>query len=159
VPDGGGEGITSDGIAGFGRIRTHMKKWVVIAAGLVGTWLVVDTGRELVANETIQYFASEPQRLLYVAVLAIAGGFAALGFARLTPRAQQQIKLFAWGAAATNLTVLVGYFAIRGASLASQIVKSDNGASVGLLLLFLSGTAAYLWFEFYQAFKTPKGVG
>lgn len=71
-----------------------MKQWsIIIAAALVATWLVVDTVREFFANETIQYFSSEPHRLLYVASIAIAGGFAALGFTRLSPRAETRLMI------------------------------------------------------------------
>jgi hypothetical protein len=132
-----------------------MKKWsIIIAAALLATWLVVDTVREFFANETIQYFSSEPHRLLYVVAIAIVGGFAALGFTRLSPRAQRHVRVFAWGAAATTLTAFVGYFVFRLASLLSLVVESDGSAWVVLALLLFSGIAAYLWFEFYRAWKT-----
>jgi hypothetical protein len=132
-----------------------MKKWsVIIAAALVATWLVADTVREFFANETIHYLSSEPHRLLYVAAIAIVGGFAALGFARLSPRTQRHVRVFAWGAAASTLTVFVGYFAFRLASLSSLVVESGGSAWVVLALLLFSIIAAYLWFEFYRAWKT-----
>ena len=114
-------------LSSLGHIRTRMKKWsIIIAAALFATWLVVDTVREFFANETIQYFSSEPRRLLYVAAMAIVGGFAALGFSRLSPRTQRDVKVFAWGAAASTLTVFVGYFAVRLASLFSLVVESGG---------------------------------
>jgi len=132
-----------------------MKRWsIIIAAALVAAWLVVDTVREFFANETIQYFSSQPHRLFYIAAIAIAGGFAALGFSRLSPRTQRQVRVFAWGAAASTLTAFVGYFAFRLASLSSLVVKSGGTGWVLLALLLFSGIAAYLWFEFYRALKT-----
>jgi len=132
-----------------------MKRWsIIIAAALVAAWLVVDTVREFFANETIQYFSSQPHRLFYIAAIAIAGGFAALGFSRLSPRTQRQVRVFAWGAAASTLTAFVGYFAFRLASLTSLVVESDGTGWVLLALLLFSGIAAYLWFEFYRALKT-----
>ena len=104
-----------------------MKKWsIIIVAALVATWLVVDTVREFFANETIHYFSSEPHRLLYVAAIAIAGGFAALGFTRLSPRAQRHVRVFAWGAAASTLTAFVGYFVFCLASLSSLVIESGG---------------------------------
>jgi hypothetical protein len=132
-----------------------MKKWsIIIAAALVATWLVVDTVREFFANETIHYFSSEPHRLLYVAAIAIAGGFAALGFTRLSPPAQRHIRLFAWGAAASTLTAFVGYFVFRLVSISSLVVESGGSAWVVLALLLYSAIVAYLWFECYRAWKT-----
>jgi len=132
-----------------------MKRWsIIIAAALVAAWLVVDTVREFFANETIQYFSSQPHRLFYIAAIAIAGGFAALGFSRLSPRTQRHVRVFAWGAAASTLTAFVGYFAFRLASLTSLVVESDGTGWVLLALLLFSGIAAYLWFEFYRALKT-----
>ena len=134
-----------------------MKKWsIIIAAALIATWMVVDTVREFFANETIQYFSSEPHRLLYVAAIAIAGGFAALGFSRLSARTQLHVRVFAWGAAASTLTAFVGYFAFRFASLSSFIVESGGSPGVlGVLLVLLlfSAMAVYLWLEFYRARK------
>jgi hypothetical protein len=132
-----------------------MKRWsIIVAAALIVIWLVVDTVREFFANETIQYFSSEPHRLLYVAAIAVAGGFVALGFSRLSPRTQRQIRVFAWGAAASTLTMFIGYFAFRLASLSSLVVESGGSAWVLLALLLFSGIAAYLWFECYRAWKT-----
>jgi H+/Cl- antiporter ClcA len=132
-----------------------MKKWsIIIAAALVATWLLVDMVHEFFANETIQYFSSEPHRLLYVAAIGIVGGFAALGFARLSPRAQRRVRIFAWGAAASILTTFVGYFAFRLASLSPLVVESGGSAWVVLALLLFSAIAAYLWFEFCRTLKT-----
>src|ERR1043166_6783120 len=102
------------------HIRTRMKRWsIIVAAALVATWLVVDLVREFFANDTIQYFASQPHRLLYVVAVAVAGGFVALGFSRLSPHTQRHVRVFAWGAAASTLTAFLGYFAFRLASLSS----------------------------------------
>src|SRR5882672_12867249 len=127
---------------------------LIIATALVAAWLVVDTVREFFANETIQYFSSEPHRLLYVAAIAIIGGFAALGFYRLSPRTQRHVRVFVWGAAASTLTAFVAYFAFRLASLSSLVVESGGSAWGVVALLLFSAIAAYLWFEFYRAWKT-----
>jgi len=135
-----------------------MKRWgIIIAAALVAAWLVVDAVRDFFANDTIQYFASHPYRLLYVGAIAIFGGLVALGFSRLSVRTQLHLKAVAWGAAASSLTAYIGYFAFCLASLASVVVQSgDTRSFLSLLLalLLFSGIAGYLWFECYRAWKT-----
>ena len=134
-----------------------MKKWSTISAtALVAIWLVVDTVREFFANDTVQYFSSEPHRLLYVAVIAIAGGVVAVVFNRLPRPAQCQLKLFAWGAAATTLTAFISYMVFSLVPLSTLIIESADSAWVVLVPLLLSVTAAFLWFEFYRAWNTRK---
>jgi hypothetical protein len=130
------------------------RRSIILGAVVVGAWIVVDTVREFLANETLEYFATKPVRLLHVAAIAIVGGLAALGFARLSPSTQRQVRVFAWGAAASALTLFVVWFAFRLALLASLVVES-GGSVWGLLawLLFVA-VAAYLWFEFYRAMKS-----
>ena len=139
----------------LGHVRAHMKRWSIItAATLAASWLVVDTVREFFANQTIDYFSSEPHRLFYVAAIAIAGGFAALGFTRLSPRAQRQVRIFAWGAAASTLTASAGYLAFCFFSLSSFIAEAGSTVWILFVPLIFAGMAAYLWFEFYRALKT-----
>ena len=131
-----------------------MKKWgAIIAAALVAAWLAVDTLREFFANETIQYFSTQPHRLLYVAAIAIAGGAVALVFGRLPREAQRRVRLFAWGAAASTLTAFLGYMLFSLASLSFLVAESGGTAWVLLALSLFSAIAAYLWFEFYRAWK------
>ena len=132
-----------------------MKRWsLIITPTLVATWLVADTVREFFANETIHYFSSEPYRLLYVAAFAIAGGLAALGFTRLSPRAQRHVRVFAWGAAASTMTAIAGYFARCFFSLSSFITESGSTVWILFVPMIFTSIAAYLWFEFYRAWKT-----
>ena len=138
-----------------------MKKWsIIIAAALVATWMVVDMVREFFANDTIQYFSSEPHRLIYVALIGLAGGLVALAFDSLSPhispQIQRRVRLFAWGAAASTLTTSVAYIIFCLAPLSSFLIESGNTPwlLLALVLLLLSGIASYLWFEFYRAWTT-----
>ena len=132
-----------------------MKRWsIILAAALVAAWMVVDTVHEFFANETMQYFSSEPHRLFYIVGIAVVGGLVALGFERLSPRTQRHVRVFAWGAAASTLTAFAGYFAFWSISLSSFIAESGGTFPVLLVPLAFSGIAAYLWFEFYRALKT-----
>ena len=132
-----------------------MRKWIIIiAAAFVTAWFVMDTVREFIGNETIQYFSSQPRRLLYVAGIAVASGFMALAFDRLSREAQRRVRLFACGAAASVLTTFVGCMVFCLASLPTLIMESVSSAWVVLAVLLFSAIAAYLWFEFYRAWKT-----
>jgi hypothetical protein len=75
--------------------RTRMKKWsLILATALTGAWCVSLISDFSVA---VQYFSSEPRRLLYVVGLAVAGGLAFLIFAQLSHQAQRRCRLFAGG--------------------------------------------------------------
>ena len=131
----------------------RMKRWsIIIAAALVAVWLVASTVRD--SFEAIHYFSSQPHELLYVAAIAIAGGLAALAFDRLSPRRKRHVRVFAWGAAASTLTAIAGYFAFCFFSLSSFIAESASTVWILFVPLIFAGIAAYLWFEFYRALKT-----
>jgi hypothetical protein len=136
----------------------RMRKWSVIAAVTVfAIFAVADLVHDFVANDPIGYFSAEPHRLLYVAATAIAGGLAALEFNRLSPRVQRHASVFGWGAAASTMTAVVGYEGFRFLSLFSFIVESAGTIrilEVLLLLLLLSGIAAYFWHEFRRVWRT-----
>lgn len=129
-----------------------MKRWsIIIAAAVMAAWMVVNLISDV--SDAIPYFSSKPQRLLYVAGLAVAGGLAALAFARLSCRAKRRICLVGWGAAASAMTLCIGYLLFRLASLFSSVVESGATGWVFLGLLLFAAIAAYFWFEFYRAWK------
>lgn len=136
------------------RIRRWSVIIVVTAFAVLG---VVDVAHEFIANDTIGYFSAEPQRLLYVAAIAIAGGLAGFGFYRLTPRAQWHVKVFGWGAAASIMTAVVGYAVFEFISLFSFIVESGGAIrilEVLLCVVLFSGITACLWYKFRHVWKT-----
>jgi uncharacterized membrane protein len=128
------------------------RRSVIIGAAVVAAWLAIDLVREFVANETFRYFSSEPARLLYVSGIALCGGLAAWGFGRLSPRAQQSVKIFAWGGTAGTLTAFIAWLGVSLASLTTTGIESHEGLPLVAMLLF-SGIVAYLWFEFYRSLK------
>ncbi|MBI2928610.1 MAG: hypothetical protein HYY24_23320 [Verrucomicrobia bacterium] len=132
-----------------------MKKWsVIVGVALIVVCGIADLVHEFAANDPVRYFAEQPQHLLYVAAIAVAGGLAAFVVDRLSRRAQRQVRLFAWGAAASVLTVFWCYMLYQTASLSSVIAASGNTSWLLLALLLCAVIAAYLWFEFYSAWKT-----
>lgn len=130
-----------------------MKKWSIITvAALVAVWLGATTVRDF--SDAVRHFSSQPRDRLYLFAIAILGGFAALGFTRLSPRTQRHVRVFVWGAAATSLTAFVCCFVFRLASVSSLVIESGDAAWVVLALLLFVAIVAYLWFEFYRAMKT-----
>lgn len=115
---------------------------------------IADLVHDFVTNDPIGYFSTEPHRLFYVVVIAIAGGLAALGFDRLPRRAKRHVIVFAWGTAASTTTVFTGYFAICFFSLSSFIIEFGSTFWILFVPFVLAGIAAYLWVEFYRALKT-----
>ena len=104
--------------------------------------------------EAIHYFSSQPQQLLYVAAIAFAGGLSALALDRLSPRTKRHIRVLAWGAAASALSAIAGYFAFCFFSLSSFLPESGSTVWILFVSLIFAGIASYLWFEFHRAWKT-----
>ena len=131
-----------------------MKKWGTIAAVFAfAIFAVADLIHDFVTNDPIGYFSTEPHQLFYVAAIAIIGGLAALGFDWLSPRTQRRVRVFVWGAAASTLTAIAGYFAFCFFSISSFIAESTSTFGVLFVPLIFAGIAAYLWFKFYRALK------
>lgn len=132
-----------------------MKKWsAIIAATLVGAWMVVNTVREFFANETIRYFTAAPHRLLYVFAIALWVVAAVVVFDRLSARTQRNVVLFSWGGAAVFVTVLSCFMLYLMASTPDLIFRNAGMGSMIVPLLALALLAAYLWFEFFRTWKT-----
>src|SRR5258706_528759 len=130
-----------------------MKKWsTIIAVVFVAGWI---EARDFFANETIQYFSSEPRRLLYVIAIAMVGGVAALAIDRLSPSAKRRGRLLAWGGAACAVTTFIGYMAFQLVCLSSFLSEFGGSHWLQLVLYFflMSVIAAYLWFEFYNVLR------
>jgi hypothetical protein len=131
-----------------------MKRWVtIIIVALVVICALADLIHEFYANDTLNYFASEPRRLLYVAGIAVAGGLLALASPRLSRQAQRSFRLFGWGAAASLLTAFCGYAIYQSVSLSPVIVANSGAGWLLLVPLLLGAMAAYLWFEFFCAWR------
>jgi len=132
-----------------------MKKWSTISAGIIfAIFAVTDLVHDFVSNDPIGYFSAEPHRLLYVVVIAVIGGFAALGFSQLSPRAKRHVQVFAWGSAASALTTIASYLASCFFSISSFIIESGSTAWILFVPLIFIGIAVYFWLGFYQTLKT-----
>jgi hypothetical protein len=131
-----------------------MKKWSTIAAVVVfAIFAVADLVHDFVTNDPIGYFSTEPRRLLYVAGIAITGGLVALMFSRFSRQAKRRVRLFGWGAGASFLTAFCGYLLYQSVSLSPMIVANSGAGWLVLVPLLFASIAAYLWFEFFRAWK------
>ena len=131
-----------------------MKRWsTTVGVTAFAIFAVADLVHDFVTNDPIGYFSGEPHRLFYVAAIAIAGGLAALGSDRLSPRTRRHVRVFAWGAAASTLTSIAGYFAFCFFSISSFIAESRSTMWILSVPFIFAGIAAYLWFKFYRAIK------
>jgi hypothetical protein len=135
-----------------------MKSWgVAFALFFVSVLVVVDMVHEFISNDAIDYFSSRPKRLLLVAAVAIGGGVLAEVLDRLSHRAKRAVRLAGWGAAATFVTCFSVYCVYESFAV-SPMVSAAAGQWPFLLLLMFASFAAYLWFEFYRAWKNQIRV-
>ena len=118
---------------------------LMLLAGLT----VHDTYQFFVTDDGVGYFTSQPHRLLYVAVIGVAGGVMALALSRLSPVARRRLRLLALGGFAACLTAFLAIFATRLASFASMVTESGMWGWVIAAFASLSVVAVLVWLEFY----------
>jgi hypothetical protein len=132
-----------------------MKQWAsLVVVVVVVVCALLDLTHEFYANDTLHYFSSEPLRLFCVAGIAVAGGLVALVFSRFSHQAQHSLRLVGWGAAASFATIFFGYSLYQSVSLLPMIVANSGGVWLLLVPLLVASIGAYLWFEFFRAWKT-----
>ena len=127
---------------------------LLIAALIV--WAIVDEIREFRANDTTEYYSSQPQRLLYVLGITILGAVVAVVFYWLSPQAQRRARLFALGGAAFFLTTFLGYMLFQLLTLSSLFASPVGVALLCLALLFVGALASGFWYEFFHVLKRGK---
>ncbi|HET7626248.1 MAG TPA: hypothetical protein VFM25_13375 [Verrucomicrobiae bacterium] len=142
-----------------------MKKWIeklvaIIALAWFAIFAVWDTIHDFTANDTIHYFAKQPDRLILVAVIGIVGGLCAFVFDRLSPRGKRNARLIALGIVASSmmvLAVLMGYVAISMFKMARglpvEIIPKQWFLFFILETVGLGAVAVFLWFCFYRILK------
>lgn len=132
-----------------------MKSWrAIIIVGVVSLWLVASFVYEIIVNEPIHFYTEAPHRLLYVAIMAIAGGLALLIFDRLPPQARHYLKLCSLGGAATLLTVFWFNMVYLLIGLPEFILRNAGVGWVALVLVVNAALAGYFWKEFCRTWKT-----
>jgi len=131
-----------------------MKKWTFIAAAtLFAILAVADFIHDFITSDPVHYLAQQPDRLLWVAAIAIGGGLLTLVFCRLSPRLQRWVKLLALGAAASWLTALTGCVLLVCVGWSSQFGISNTPVSLIVGPVCLGVGAAFLWFGCYRVSK------
>ena len=91
-----------------------MKRWAIsIGIGLTNICVWAIFLREFVANHPIEYFCDRPQRLLFVAAIAVAGGAIVWAFSLPPQKARNGLGL----AGKYFVALVVAYFAAWGVAL------------------------------------------
>jgi drug/metabolite transporter (DMT)-like permease len=138
-----------------------MKRLVgIILVQAITVLAIVDCIHDFISSDGIHYFSEEPHRLLFVAVIGIAGGLAMFAFSALSPRFQRGVKLVLLGSCASFVTVAGGYFTCLFFRLAHSppLYPALPWHLVGFVVLGAVGIASLLWFEFYQVLRSRDSV-
>jgi hypothetical protein len=125
-----------------------MKKWKVIGIALFVIFAAADSVLDFIQNDGFHYFAAQPIRWLWVAVISIGGGLSTLIVCRLSPRWQRRAKLLALGLAASCLTALAGYFTFMFVRWSSWFGVSNSPVFFFIVPPCAGCGAVWLWFAF-----------
>lgn len=131
-----------------------MKKfWFILGLLLVAALTVEEVYDFFITNQGVAYFSSRPQRLLYVAGIAVLAGGIAFAYGRLSVGWQRTARLSVLALIAAALTGFCCYMAVVAARiLAEPSLASHRWPVAGCWLLFLA-FAVWLWFEFWHLWR------
>ena len=133
---------------------TRMKKLVgIILATAITTFAIADAIHGFISSDGIHYFSEQPHRLLFVAVIGIAGGVIAFGFSTLSPGLRRGVKLALLGSGATFVMLGGGYLSLLIWDMPARFDSAIPRHIPWLLALGTIGIAGILWFEFYQTLR------
>lgn len=106
-----------------------------------------------VTNQGVDYFSSHPQRLFYVAGIAVLGGVIAFAYGRLSATWKRTTRLSVLAVMAVALTGFCCFMAVAAVRiLAEPSFASYRWPVAGCWLLFLA-FAVWLWFEFWHLLR------
>jgi hypothetical protein len=128
---------------------------LILGLVLITGLTIHDLYEFFVTNEGIRYFSSDPQRLIYVLLLGVAGAAIAIGISRLSPGSQRTLKLAALGTLGTILVGGSGLFAYYLARFLPMVWEAGKWglAAAGLGFLSFSVAAVLVWLEFRQIWR------
>ena len=128
--------------------RTMRRFPLIFGLLLIVALTVRDLYGFFVPDEGVRYFSSDPRRLLYVVLLGVAGGIAALMISRSSPGSQRKLKLAALGGFGVFVICVVGLYAYYLTRAAPTITEACMWAWVAAALLSFMVVAATVWLEF-----------
>ena len=126
---------------------------LILGLLLIVALTVHDVYAFFVTDEGIQYFSSEPRRLLYVVLLGVAGGIVAFMISRLSPVSQRKLKFAALGGFGAFIICVVGLFAYHLSWAAPKITEAGLWGWVAAALLSFIVVAAAVWLEFRHVWR------
>jgi hypothetical protein len=127
--------------------------WFILGLLIVAALTAQELYDFIITNRGVEYFSSRPQRLIYVAGVAVVGGLVTFGYGRLSVGWQRTARLSVLAAMAVALTGFCCYMAVAAVRiLAEPSFSSFRWPVAGCWLLFLA-FAAWLWFEFWHLLR------
>ena len=114
-----------------------------------------------VTNEGVSYYASDPRRLLYAALITALCGVGVWVFFRMSPGTRRGLKLLALGLSAGVFSALAAKSALTVLSFHSLLAEAgvDSWETIAPLVFLGAASAAaavLLWFGFVHIWR--KGV-
>ena len=129
-------------------MKTLLGNILLAALGIFGLTKMVN---DFIANDGIHYFSQQPDRLLFVAGTAIAGGLIAFGFSALWRRLQRGIKLAVLAAGGSFFMALAGYVSIQFVNWEARVDPAGPRLIPWVLVLPALVVASLFWIGFYRA--------
>ena len=127
-----------------------MKRWgAKVAIALFAVFAIADIVHELVANDPVRYFASQPSRLLLVAAIAIPGGLVTFGLLRLSPPK----KLLILGSAIAGLLVAAGFLTFEFVNIPPQLRAGISVETSVIMPFSFVLVISVICLEFWQIWK------
>jgi FtsH-binding integral membrane protein len=126
---------------------------LILGISLIVAMTVWEVYAFFVTNEGVRYFSSEPQRLLPVVLLGLAGGVVAFGISRLSPGSQRTLKLTALGTLGTVFLCALGFLAYSLARLVPIVSEEGGWGWMAVAFLAFAVMAALVWLEFRQVWR------
>ncbi len=130
---------------------------LILGLVLIAALMVHDFYEFFVTNEGIRYFSSDPRRLLYVVLLAIAGGVVALGISRISPASQRKLKLMALGGFGVLLLIALAFFGYLSYVLATgPLLHVHLWGWLAAAFCSAAVAAVFVWLEFRHVWRQTR---
>jgi hypothetical protein len=126
----------------------------IILAVVLNSLAITGITRNFVSSDGFHYYSDRPNRLLLVALIAIAGGLLAFSFSTLSPKLQRRIKLVLLGSASAFVMLVGACISYQFAALPALFKPAIPWFVPWPLALGTLGIAGLLAWEFSRVLRT-----